>query len=190
MNDFTRILCAVKQGDPNASEALLPLVYDELRRLAARKMAQEPPGQTLQATALVHEAYLRLVDAPTAQHWDSRWHFFAAAGRAMRRILIENARRKRSHKHGGGWQRHDLLDVEIAIDPAGDDLLDVDEVLTHLEAERPDVARLVELRCFAGLTLPEAARSLGVSLRTANRRWVYARAWMRRALNQLPDRKS
>jgi RNA polymerase sigma factor (TIGR02999 family) len=190
MSEITRILSAVEQGDPHASEALLPLVYDELRRLAARKIAQEPAGQTLQATALVHEAYIRLVDTPKARHWDGRWHFFAAAGRAMRRILIDNARRKRSHKQGGGWQRHDLIEAELAVDSTGEDLLAVDEVLTRLEAERPDVARLVELRFFAGLTLEEAAQSLGVSLRTANRRWVYARAWIRRALDQLSDRTS
>jgi RNA polymerase sigma factor (TIGR02999 family) len=188
MSEVTHILSVIEQGNPQAAEQLLPLVYDELRRLAARKMAHEPPGQTLQATALVHEAYIRLVDAPQVQHWHSRWQFFAAAGRAMRRILIENARRKRSQKKGGDWQRLDLLEAELVLDSDGGDLLTVDEALTRLEAEEPELARVVELHFFAGLTLEEAAHSLGLSLRSVNRRWAYAKAWMRRALDRAGDR--
>src|SRR5262249_52484426 len=144
-NDVTRILTAIEQGDPHAAEQLLPLVYEELRRLAAEKLAQETPGQTLQATALVHEAYIRLVDVAKAPHWQSRGHFFAAAARAMRRILIDNARRKQAEKRGGGWQRHELLDAELAIDSAGEELFAVDEALTRLAAKDPVIARLVEL---------------------------------------------
>jgi RNA polymerase sigma factor (TIGR02999 family) len=184
MSEVTRILSAIEQGDPQAAEQLLPLVYDGLRRLAAEKMTQERPGQTLDATALVHEAYLRLVDAEKAQRWDSRGHFFAAAAEAMRRILIDNARRKQAEKHGGGWQRHDLLEAELAIDSTGSELFAVDEALSRLAAREPEVARLVELRFFAGFTLEEAAECLGISQRTAYRHWAYARAWLRRELDR------
>jgi RNA polymerase sigma factor (TIGR02999 family) len=187
MTDVTRILSAIEQGDPHAAEQLLPLVYDELRKLAAQKLAQEKPGQTLQATALVHEAYLRLVGAETAQRWDSCGHFFAAAAEAMRRILIDQARRKQAEKHGGGWQRHDLLEAELAIDSTGGDLLAVDAALSRLASQEPLIARLVELRVFAGLTLAEAARRLGLSQRTAYRHWAYARAWLRRELDRLGE---
>src|SRR5262249_940265 len=149
MSEVTRILSAIEQGDPSAAEQLLPLVYDELRQLAAQKLAQEGPGQTLQPTALVHEAYLRLVEGAADRRWDSRGHFFAAAARAMRCILIDVARRKRADKHGGAWQRHELLEAELAIDSTGDELFDVDEALTRLALREPVVARLVELRYFA-----------------------------------------
>ncbi len=195
MNDVTRILSAIDQGDPHAAEQLLPLVYDELRKLAAQKMAQEAPGQTLQATALVHEAYLWLVasgdaSAPREQRWDSRGHFFAAAAEAMRRILIDNARRKQAERHGGGWQRHDLLEAELAIDSTSDELFAVDRALSKLAAGEPEIARLVELRFFAGLTLEEAARCLGTSVRTAHRHWAYARAWLRRELDRPGEGRS
>jgi RNA polymerase sigma factor (TIGR02999 family) len=184
MSDVTRILSAIEQGDPHAAKQLLPLVYNELRKLAAQKMAQEKPGQTLQATALVHEAYLRLVDVNQAQRWNSRGHFFSAAAEAMRRILIDSARRKQADKHGGGWQRQDLLEEELAIDSTGDDLFVVDEALSKLAQSEPQIAQLVELRFFAGFTLEEAAKSLGVGLRTAHRHWAYARAWLRRELDR------
>src|SRR6516164_4700216 len=184
MNDVTRILSAIEQGSPHAAEQLLPLVYDELRKLAAQKLAQETPGQTLQATALVHEAYLRLVDVKDPQRWDGRGHFFAAAAEAMRRILIDNARRKQADKHGGGWQRHDLLEAELAIDSTGEEFFFVDEALSKLATREPVIARLVELRFFAGLTLEEAAAHLNISHRTAYRHWAYARAWLRRALDR------
>jgi RNA polymerase sigma factor (TIGR02999 family) len=184
MSEVTRILSAIKQGDPHAAEQLLPLVYDELRKLAAHKLAQEKPGQTLQATALVHEAYLRLVDSQKVQHWDSRGHFFAAAAEAMRRILIDSARRKEAQRHGGGWQRLELLESELAMDSTQGELVAVDEALSRLAAQQPQVARLVELRFFAGLTLKEAAHCLGLSPRTAYRQWAYGRAWLRRELDQ------
>jgi RNA polymerase sigma factor (TIGR02999 family) len=184
MDGLTHILSAIERGEPHAAEQLLPLVYDELRKLAAHKLAREAPGQTLQATALVHEAYLRLVDADTIRRWDSRGHFFAAAAEAMRRILIDNARRKQAGRHGGGWQRHELLEAELAIDSTGNELFAVDEALSKLAAGEPEMARLVELRFFAGLTLEEAARCLGVSVRTAHRHWAYARAWLRRELDR------
>jgi RNA polymerase sigma factor (TIGR02999 family) len=184
MNDVTRILSAVEQGDPHAAEQLLPLVYAELRKLAARKLAQEKPGQTLQATALVHEAYLRLVDTEKVRRWDSRGHFFAAAAEAMRRILIDNARRKQTDKHGGGWGRHELLESQLAIDSTGPELCAVDAALSRFAQQEPVIARLVELRCFAGLTLAEAAQCLGLSERTAYRHWAYARAWLRRELDR------
>ena len=190
MNDVTRILSAIEQGDPHAAEQLLPLVYDGLRRLAAEKLAQERPGQTLQATALVHEAYLRLVGAEKAQHWDSRGHFFAAAAEAMRRLLIDNARRKRAAKHGGGWQRHDLLEAELAVDSTGDDLFAVDAALSQLAGREPVIAKLVELRFFAGLPLAEAAECLGISERTAARHCAYARAWLRRELDRAAEHDS
>src|SRR6516225_8809835 len=144
MSEVTRILSAIEQGDPHAAGQLLPLIYDELRKLAAAKLAQEKPGQTLEATALVHEAYLRLVDVDRPQQWNGRGHFFAAAAEAMRRILVENARRKKADKAGGGWQRHELLDAELAVDTSGDDLFDVDEALSRLAAAHPRAAQLVQ----------------------------------------------
>jgi RNA polymerase sigma factor (TIGR02999 family) len=179
MNDVTRILNAIEQGDSHASDELLPLVYEALRRLAAEKMAQESPGQTLQATALVHEVYLRLVDTEKAQQWDSRGHFFAAAAEAMRRILVEKARSKGSVKHGGGRIRLNLdAASSLAYETAGEDLLLVDDALTRLAKESPARAELVKLRFFAGLTMSEAATALGVSLTTAERHWTYARTWL------------
>ncbi len=183
MSDITRILDAIGQGDPHAAEQLLPLVYDELRQLAAEKIAQEKPGQTLQATALVHEAYLRLVDVEKAQHWDSRGHFFAAAAEAMRRILVDNARRRRSQKRGAGLARIDL--PELA-GPAADepiDLLALDEALTRLEALHPQKAQVVKFRFFAGRTLEETAQALGIARATAQRHWAWARAWLYGQLN-------
>lgn len=190
MTEVTRILDQIQQGDPHAAEKLLPLVYDELRRLAAQRLAQEKPGQTLEATALVHEAYLRLVASPGREsggqepHWNSRGHFFAAAAEAMRRILVESARRKASKKQGGGWQRQPLLDQELAVDSTGNDLFAVDEVLTRLTGAHPRAAQLVHLRFFLGMTLDEAADHLGVDARTAYRDWAYARAWLRRELDR------
>jgi RNA polymerase sigma factor (TIGR02999 family) len=177
MSDVTRILNAIERGDAKATDELLPLVYEELRLLAAQKLSHEPAGQTLQATALVHEAYLRLVgDEP--QSWENRGHFFAAAAEAMRRILIENARRKRREKHGGDRQRMDLATVDPALDGPSDDILVVDDAIEKLAQEDPEAARLVKLRYFSGLTVPEAATVLGLSLRTAEREWAYARAWL------------
>jgi RNA polymerase sigma factor (TIGR02999 family) len=181
MSEVTRILSAIEQGDRLASEQLLPLVYTELRRLAAAQLSRENPGQTLDATGLVHEAYLRLVDAERAQHWDSLGHFFAAAAEAMRRILIDQARRKQSQKRGGGRRRVELDAAALLASPrdqAADDLLALDEALRLLEAEDPLKARLVKLRYFAGLSLPDAARALGISPATAKRLWVYARSWL------------
>jgi RNA polymerase sigma factor (TIGR02999 family) len=178
MTDVTRILSAIEQGDPHAAEQLLPLVYEELRKLAAEKMAEEKPGQTLQATALVHEAYVRLVDTEKGQQWDSRRHFFAAAAEAMRRILIERARRKRTAKHGGQRQQVSLDEVEVAADARSDDVLALDEALTRLAAEDPVKARLVTLRYFAGLSVQQAAEALGISRATADRYWAYARTWL------------
>jgi RNA polymerase sigma factor (TIGR02999 family) len=187
MSDVTQILSAIDQGDPHAAEQLLPLVYDELRRLAARKIAQERPGQTLQATALVHEAYVRLVNEPASAtseakdggvHWDSRAHFFAAAAEAMRRILIENARRKRRLKHGGDRERVELKECDLAGPEPDDDLLALDEALCELERDEPLKAKLVKLRYFAGLTLEEAAAGMDISRATAARYWTYARAWL------------
>jgi RNA polymerase sigma factor (TIGR02999 family) len=178
MNEVTRILSVIEQGDPAAAELLLPLVYDELRRLAAEKMAREAPGETLQATALVHEAYLRLVDNEQAQHWNSRGHFFAAAAEAMRRILIDNARRKQRVRHGGGHKRLDLDEAHLLAAAPSDDLLALDEALTRLAARDPVRAELVKLRFFAGLTMPEAAQALGISLATAERYWTFARTWL------------
>ena len=189
MHEVTRILSALDQGDPAAADRLLPLVYEELRKLAAHQLAHEQPGQTLQPTALVHEAYLRLVGAEQAQRWDHRGHFFAAAAEAMRRLLIDNARRRKSEKRGGGWQRIDVVDVELAVDSTTDDLLAVDEAMTKLATHDPLIARLVELRFFAGLTLAQAAAALDISLRTANRHWTYARAWLRRELDRGGDEK-
>jgi RNA polymerase sigma factor (TIGR02999 family) len=177
MNDITRILSSIEQGNPTAAEQLLPLLYQELRRLAAQQLAQEKPGQTLQATALVHEAYLRLVGGGEAQHWKSRGHFFAAAAEAMRRILVENARRKHSVRHGGGRQRLDL-DEALSLTEPRHDLLALDEALTRLTEKQPLKAELVKLRFFAGLTMPEAAEALGISLATAERYWTFARSWL------------
>ncbi len=182
MNDVTRILSEVTKGDPHAAEQLLPLVYQELRKLATQRLAREAPGHTLQATALVHEAYLRLVDTEQAQRFNSRGHFFAAAAEAMRRILVENVRRKQSKKHGGQRERVPLDGIEIALPPPDDDLLALDEALTRLAAERPAVAELVKLRFFAGLTMDEAAQALGISPATAYRQWSYAQAWLFRAV--------
>lgn len=177
MHEVTRILSAVGR-DPHAAEQLLPLVYDELRRLATEKMAQERPGQTLQATALVHEAYLRLVDGKAALQWDSRGHFFAAAAEAMRRILVEQARRKQRLKHGGAAKRVEFDAECVAAVSPGIDILALDEALTRLAAEAPVKAELVKLRYFTGLTMPEAAETLGVSLATAERYWTFAKSWL------------
>ena len=187
MNDITRILSAIEQGDPQASEELLPLVYQELRRLAKRRLAQEKPGQTLQATALVHEAYLRLVGGQEAQRWDNRGHFLAAAAEAMRRILIENARRKRAEKHGGRLERQDLDGLDIEAPASSENLLALDEALTRLEAEDPVKAQLVKLRFFAGLTEEDAASVLGISRTSAQRYWRYAKAWLRIELGEGGD---
>ena len=182
MNDVTRILCAIDQGDPRAAEQLLPLVYEELRKLAAARLAQEKPGQTLQATALVHEAYLRLVGAVNSQRWDSRGHFFAAAAEAMRRILVDNARRKGRIKRGGALRRIDLESADLVTSAVPDDLLDLDDALTRLSAEEPEAAQVVKLRLFAGLSINEAAEMLEMSRSTAYDHWAYARAWLHSAL--------
>jgi RNA polymerase sigma factor (TIGR02999 family) len=184
MSDVTRILAEIAQGDAKAADQLLPLVYDELRRLAAQKLAHESPGQTLQATALVHEAYLRLVDVDTPQQWDSRGHFFAAAAEAMRRILINRAREKKRLKHGGGRKRFDWTNLEIADDASDDDLIALDEALEVLASTQPVCAQLVKLRFFAGLTLDQAAGCLGIGDRTADRHWAFARAWLYQRLRK------
>jgi len=184
MNEVTRILSAIEQGDPQAAEQLLPLVYDELRNLAAQRLAEEKPGQTLQATALVHEAYLRLVGAQKVQRWDSQGHFFAAAAEAMRRILVNRARDKKRVKRGGERRRVDLDQIEIALDTSDEQLIGLDEALTQLAVEDADAALLVNLRFFAGLTLKDAAVSLGLAPRTAERQWAYARAWLYARLRQ------
>jgi RNA polymerase sigma factor (TIGR02999 family) len=183
MSDLTRILTAIQDGDRQAAEQLLPLVYDALRTLAARKLAQEKPGQTLQATALVHEAYVRLLNGEPEQRWNSRGHFFAAAAEAMRRILVEQARRKHRVRHGGGRKRVDLEQLAAA-DHGDGDLLALDEALEKLTADAKEVAEVVKLRYFAGLTLEEAAAALDISLRTANRHWAYAKAWLYQQLSQ------
>jgi RNA polymerase sigma factor (TIGR02999 family) len=191
MTEVTRILSAIEQGDPHAAEQLLPLVYDELRQLAAQKLAQEKPGQTLQATALVHEAYLRLVHGQQREQggsWDSRRHFFAAAAEAMRRILVERARQRRSLKAGGGRQRIDLADAEPVIDGPGDEILALHEALEELERKDRRKAELVKLRFFAGLTNEDAARALGISVSTADNDWAYARAWLRLQMADEPGR--
>jgi RNA polymerase sigma factor (TIGR02999 family) len=192
MSEVTRVLSAIEQGDPHAAAQLLPLVYDELRQLAAGKLAHEQPGQTLQATALVHEAYLRLVASPgresgnSKQDWNGRGHFFAAAAEAMRRILIDRARHKQTKKAGGGRRRLDLVDIEPALEDAdGDRLLALDEALRQLEAEDPRKAELVKLRFFAGLTGEQAAAALGVSTSTADKDWAYARSWLRVAIDRM-----
>jgi RNA polymerase sigma factor (TIGR02999 family) len=182
MNDVTRILSVIDQGDPHAAEQLLPLVYDELRKLAAQKLAQEKPGQTLEATALVHEAYLRLVDVDSAQQWNSRGHFFAAAAEAMRRILVEAARRKDRLKHGGALRRVELADT-AALPPA-DNFVALDEALSRLAAEDSVAARVVELRHFAGLGHNDVAAVLGITVYLARQKWTYARAWLRNALGE------
>jgi len=182
MSDVTRILAAVERGDPLASDQLLPVVYEELRRLAAQKMAQETPGQTLQSTALVHEAYMRLIDGDEVPHWTGRGHFFAAAAEAMRRILIERARGKARMKHGGDWHRVDFEMLDVASGVSPDQFVALDEALSRL-AELDQVAgELVKLRYFAGLSVDDAASALGVSTATAYRHWAYARAWLRTEL--------
>jgi RNA polymerase sigma factor (TIGR02999 family) len=187
MNDVTRILSAIDGGDPHAAELLLPLVYDELRKLAAQKMAREKPGQTLDATALVHEAWLRLVGSENEQQWDSRGHFFAAAAEAMRRILVDNARRKRRPVHGGDLRRVNLDEACSVIDAPLDELVALDEALSRLATEAPEKAELVKLRYFAGCSLHEAAELRGISIATAKRYWVYARAWLFSALHDSQD---
>lgn len=178
MSDVTVIFSQIQQGDPQAAEKLLPLVYDELRKLAAARLAHEKPGQTLQATALVHEAYLRLVNSEKVQHWDSRGHFFAAAAEAIRRILVEKARRKGRWKRGADLERHDVDDIEIEAPTKTADILAIDEALRKLEAINDSAARLVKLRFFAGLTAKQAAAALGISPRKADQVWAYARVWL------------
>ena len=182
MHEVTCILCAIEKGDPQAAEQLLPLVYDELRKLAADKMAQEKPGQTLQATALVHEAYLRLVDSEKAQNWNSRGHFFAAAAEAMRRILVERARRKAAAKHGGGRTVIDLGEALAAVDCRADEVVALDEAVDELGRHDPEAAELVKLRFFAGLTHQEAAQAMGIGRRQADRLWALARVWLYRQI--------
>jgi RNA polymerase sigma factor (TIGR02999 family) len=186
MNEVTRVLTAIEQGDPTAAEQLFPLVYEELRQLAAQRLAHEQPGQTLQATALVHEAYLRLVDVDQAQQWNGRGHFFAAAAEAMRRILVENARRKSRLRHGGGLHRQDLDTLDPASPQAPDELVALSEALDRLAATNAPAAELVKLRFFAGFTNEEAATALGVSPRKANQIWAYARAWLLEDLGHQP----
>ena len=176
MSDVTGILSQIESGDPSAAEQLLPLVYNELRNLASAKLAQEKPGQTFQATALVHDAYLRLVDVEKAQQWDSRGHFFAAAAEAMRRILVDKARRKGRSKHGVDFARHDLDDIAAPVKP--EEILAISDALTKLESTNDQAAQLVKLRYFAGLTIREAAQALGVSTRKADQIWAYARVWL------------
>jgi RNA polymerase sigma factor (TIGR02999 family) len=192
MNEVTAILSAVERGEPHAAEQLLALVYSELRQLAGRKLAQEKPGQTLSATALVHEAYLRLFGGPSVgdheqQHWDSRGHFFAAAAEAMRRILLENARRKKRLKHGGGWQQVELLERDLATVDSPDELLALDDALMKLALEDPPAAQVVKLRAFTGLSVEQVAEVLGCSRASAYRHWSYARAWLRCELHGKPD---
>ena len=185
MNDVTQLLAQIESGDPRAAEQLLPLVYSELRKLAAQRLAEEKPGQTLQATAIVHEAYVRLVDVEKAQQWNSRGHFFAAAAEAMRRILVENARRKRAERRDGGRQRVDLSDIAPAIAAPDDDLVALSEAIEKLEKIDTIKAQIVKLRYFAGLTVPQAAKVIGVSASTVDNYWAYARAWLRVELS--PD---
>ena len=187
MSELPRILVAVGQGDPHTASRLLPLVYGELRKLAAQKLAHEKPGQTLQPTALVHEAYLRLVGEAEKPHWDSRWHFFAAAAEAMRRILVENARRKKRVKHGGDHQRVALEDQDVPVQPPPEEILALDEALTRLTGEDAAAAQVVQLHFFAGLSIEEAAEALGISRATAYRHWAYARAWLCCALGGSGD---
>ncbi len=187
MNEVTQILQAIEQGDPHAAHQLLPLVYEELRRLAARRLSSEAPGQTIQATALVHEAYLRLVGTSKEQHWDSRGHFFAAAAEAMRRILVEAVRRKRSLKQGGGRVQEELDEASLAAPEPVEDLLALDEALEKLAVMDPPKAELVKLRYFAGMTIAEAAEALGISDATAKRWWTYTRAWLCEEIEGAPD---
>jgi RNA polymerase sigma factor (TIGR02999 family) len=187
MSEVTRILSAIEQGEPQAAAKLLPLVYDELRQLAAQKLAQEKPGQTLQATALVHEAYLRLVGGDPAPSWQGRGHFFAAVAEAMRRILVDSARRKRSQKRGGDRARQPLDEAAIVAPEAGPDLIALDEALDILAAQDPEAAEVVKLRFFAGLTGQQAAEGLGISPRTADRAWSYARAFLLKRLKEARD---
>ncbi len=182
MTDVTRILSAIEQGDASAAEQLLPLVYDELRKLAAGKMAQEKPGQTLQATGLVHEAYVRLVDVEEAQHWNGRGHFFAAAAEAMRRILVENARRKQTKKHGGDRKRRELAEADLLADRDPTEFLVLNDAIDALTAEDPTAGNLSKLRFFAGLSVDEAAEVLDLAHTTAYRQWTYARAWLQAKL--------
>ncbi len=189
MHEVTEILSAIERGDPQAAEHLLPLVYDELRRVAKEKMAKEKPGQTLQATALVHEAYLRLVDVEKAQHWSGRGHFFAAAAEAMRRILVEQARRKRTLKAGGRLRRIEISGVDPAIEGPKLDLLALDEALRKLAARSPRQAKLVNLRFFAGLTNQQAAEVLGVATSTADEDWAYAKCWLRVEMTEAAPRE-
>ena len=189
MTDVTRILNAIEQGDTGAAEELLPLVYEELRLLATQKMSQEPPGQTLQATALIHEAYIRLVEGEN-QNWNSKGHFFKAAAEAMRRILIENARRKQSAKYGGKRQRVKLDVSELAVEGLSDDIIALDEVLTKLTDHKPLVAEVVRLRYFAGLTIIQVSEILGISRRTVDSYWAYAKAWLFREVIQCNKEES
>jgi RNA polymerase sigma factor (TIGR02999 family) len=189
MNDVTRILSRIESGDPSVADQLLPLVYDELRKLAAAKLSNEKPGQTLQATALVHEAYLRLVDVDKAQHWDSRGHFFAAAAVAMQRLLVEQARRKKRLKRGGEGQRIPVEEIELAHGIVPDDLLALNEAIVKLEQEFPEKSKVVQLRFFVGMTHEEIAKALGMSAVTARRHWRYARAWLRREMQAELDGK-
>jgi RNA polymerase sigma factor (TIGR02999 family) len=182
MADVTQLLDAAAAGDPNAAAELLPLVYDELRKLAAARLADEKPGQTFQATALVHEAYLRIVGNGLPRDWNGRGHFFAAAAEAMRRILVEQARKRNRLKHGGDRQRLDLDALQLSLPEADDELLALDEALAELAQKHPDKAELVKLRYFAGLTVAEAAQALGISTSTADRHWTYARAWLYRRI--------
>jgi RNA polymerase sigma factor (TIGR02999 family) len=187
MSDVTRILSQIDSGDPQAAEQLLPLVYDELRQMAAARLAQENPGQTLQATALVHDAYLRLVGARQPQAWNSRGHFFGAAAEAMRRILVESARRKARRRHGGGLTRVDLLEGDLIAELPPEELLALDDTLSALARHDPKAAELVKLRYFAGLSLDEAAEALGLARTTAWRQWTYALAWLFAQLRAQPE---
>ena len=184
MSDVTRILLQIESGDPSAAESLLPLVYEELRKLVTAKVAHEKPGQTLQATALVHEAYLRLVGKGDADCWESRGHFFAAAAKAMRRILVDNARQKKRLKHGGDWSRVKLEDVPLIVPHVREDLLSLDAALDKLKQVDGTAAEVIQLRYFAGLTVAEAANCLDISPRSAERAWTYARAWLRREIHE------
>jgi RNA polymerase sigma factor (TIGR02999 family) len=184
MSEVTRILSAIEQGNSHAADELLPLVYDELRKLAALKLAQEKPGQTLQATALVHEAYMRLVDVSQAQHWNSRGHFFAAAGEAMRRILVEQARRRLAAKRGGHAQRQDVDPADVPAPAPDERLLAVHDALDDLARADPEAAALVKLRFFGGMTMSQAAEALGMSVRSAHDVWTYARSWLRRQMRE------
>lgn len=184
MSNVTQILSQIECGDPSAAERLLPLVYEELRKLAAIRLAQEKPGQTLQATALVHDAYIRLVDGERAQQWNSRGHFFAAAAEAMRRILVERARRKDRVRHGGELERQDAAEAELVADERLAEILKVDAALDDLAEQDPRAAELVKLRFFVGMTNAEAAAALDVSTKTVERTWIYAKAWLREALSR------